>query len=293
VIAPGGTGTITGNLQVGGLPGEGRAVDLEARPQGEEAFTPIGTATADDRGRLRIRIQPAVTTSYRWHYAGDVDARARVSGVVQVRVRTTGQPTKRRPTTLSALAVRGVVLAGHKDVVRAQLRSDSKRLAKRQVVLLARPVGQRSWRFRTSHRTGRMGLVSFTVRPQVGTEYRAAFAGTKELRPSTSPVVTVDVRPTLTITAAPIRVVRGGTTTITGVITHAGSAVAGAGVDLLGRRPAANGQWSVVASTTSAADGTITFAVQPEATTRYRLRARPAGGLPRGVSRVVEVQVVD
>lgn len=290
-VQPGGTGAIAGNLQVAGGSPEGRTVDLEARQQGEDAFTPIGTVIADEEGKLRLTVQPAVTTRYRWRYAGDVDARSRVSGVATVRVRTPQHAAHRRATTLSAVAVSGVVVAGGKDVVRGQLRWAEKRLARRQVVLLARPVGQKSWRFRTSHRTRGMGRVAFAVRPRTSTEYRLAFAGTSVFRPSTSAVVTVDVRPTLTITAAPSRVDPGGSTTLSGTIAHAGSPVAGATIQLLSRPVVQGSTWTVEATAPSAADGSVAFSARPESVTRYRLRAQPVGGLPRGVSRVVEVQV--
>ena len=292
-VEPGGTGVITGSLRSPGLSLKGRTVDLEARPKGERGFTPIGTATANDKGQIRLAIAPAVTTRYRWHYAGDIDAKSRVSGVVKVRVRTVDGPGRRRATTLSAAAQRGVVNAGEKDIVQGQLRWGERRLGRRPVVLLARPVGKRSWQFRTSHRTGRLGRVAFRVRPAFGTEYRLAFPGTRAFRPATSGVVTVLVRPTLTITVDPARVAPGESARITGVVRHAESAVAGATVVLQARAAVKGSRWAVVDRTSSAADGTIEFVARPEETTRYRLRVRPAGGLPRGASRVVAVQVTE
>ena len=83
-VRPGGTDTITGALIVAGSgSAAGRTVTLEARPMGADDFVPVGDAIAADRGGLRESVTPDVTTRYRWHYAGDTDARPSYSGVVQ------------------------------------------------------------------------------------------------------------------------------------------------------------------------------------------------------------------
>src|SRR5215467_10993771 len=75
-IRPGGTDTITGALLVAGSgAGAGRTVTLEAQPRGTDSFVPVGNVVAGDHGGLREDVLPSVTTRYRWHYAGDSDAR--------------------------------------------------------------------------------------------------------------------------------------------------------------------------------------------------------------------------
>jgi len=192
-IAPGGTGTVVGNLQVQGASPAGRQLALEAQAAGEESFTPVGTATAGVKGDVRISIQPAVTTRYRWSYAGAGNARSRVSGVVVVRVRSGEHPAHRLSTSLSIRAVRGVVSLGGSDAVLGTLVSGKKQLRGRYVVLLARPDGTSSWQFRKVKRTGRHGGVKFTVRPKVRTDYKLAFAGTARFQPVRSGVDTVAV----------------------------------------------------------------------------------------------------
>ena len=66
---------------------------------GSDTFTPVGDAVAGDRGGVREAVTPEVTTRYRWHYAGDTDARPSNSGVVRVRVRTPQHPPFRINTS--------------------------------------------------------------------------------------------------------------------------------------------------------------------------------------------------
>ena len=88
-VRPGGSDTIAGALAVAGSgSAAGRTVTLEARPMGSADFVPVGDTTARTHGGLRESVTPDVTTRYRWHYAGDTDARQSYSGVVSVRVRT-------------------------------------------------------------------------------------------------------------------------------------------------------------------------------------------------------------
>lgn len=290
-ITVGRTGTVVGNLRVAGLPAEGREVALEARAKGEQVFTPIGAAVAGVRGNLRLDVRPEVTTRYRWSYGGADDAQPRVSGVATLRVHTAQQPARRLPTTLSARAVRGVVPAGGRGVLRGTLRAGETVLAGKSVVLLSRTATQRSWQFRTGHRTGRQGRVAFRVWPKVRTTYRLAYAGSATFRPTTSAIVEVDVRPTVTIVVEPPEIERGESTLVAGTVVHGESPVAGATVALAARTLQPKTPWTVVSTGTSTADGTVTFTVTPESTTRYRLRVAPVAGLPGGRSRAVEVHV--
>jgi len=289
-VAPGKTGTIAGDLTVNGGSAAGRPVALEAQAAGEEGFTPVGTATAGERGGVRLAVQPAVNTRYRWHYAGADDARARVSGVVVVRVRTAQHPAHRLSTTLSVRAVRPVVAPGGSGVVRGTLRSGSVELRGRIVVLLARASGQESWQFRKVQRTGRAGGVSFRVRPQVRTAFRLAFAGTGTFRPAKSGVVHVGVRPAVKVALAPKRVDPGQSTVVSGTVVRSDSPVADAVVDLYAR-PAGSKRFAAIANATTAADGSVSITTTPAKDTQYRLHVRSASGLPSGWSRVVAVDV--
>jgi hypothetical protein len=290
-IQPSATVRILGNMQVAGGSPEGRAVALEARTAGEDLFTPVGTVIAGAKGELTIAVRPEVTTRYRWHYAGAGDARPRFSGAAVVRVRTGEHPARRISTSLSIRAVKPKVAPGARDVVRGALRTAKSNLRGRYVVLLARTATSNGWQFRAGQRTKRMGQVSFTVHPRLDTRYRLAFAGTKRFQPSRSGTVVVSVRPAVTIAAEPPRVDPGASTAVTGTVTHAGSVVAGATVDLLAKVVGSKDAWAVVGSGSTAADGSVSIDATPSADTRYRLRVNPATGLPAGRSRIIVVDV--
>jgi len=291
-IQPSETVTIAGNMAVTGGSAEGRAVALEARTAGEDVFTPIGTVTADAKGGLLLVVRPEVTTRYRWHYAGAADARPRLSGEAVVRVRTGEHPARRAPTTLSIRAIKPMVAPGGKNVVRGTLRSAKSGLRGRYVVLLARTATSNGWQFRAGQRTKRLGQAIFTVRPGTDTTYRIAFAGAKNYQPSRSGIVSVGVRPVVTIAADPPSVDPGSRTVVTGTVTRSGSAVAGATVDLLAKPVGSKGGWTVVGTGSTATDGSVSIVATPTADARYRLRVNPAAGLPAAWSRVIEVDVL-
>ncbi len=284
-VRPGGTDTIAGALAVAGPPGAaGREVTLEARPMGATGFTPVGTATARDRGGLSESVMPDVTTRYRWHYLGDTDARPSLSGVVTVRVRIPRHHPHRIPTSLSIRAVHHVVQPDGTDTVRGRLRAERVPLPHRRVILLSRLMGSTSWTFEGAHRTRRLGVVRFRVQPTADTAYRLAFLGTRVFQPARSGIVRVVSRPAVAITADPSRIDRGESTTVAGVVTDQGAPVAGATVELLARRLGATGVPHVVGSGITAADGTVSFTATPAGTTVYRLHLLRSAGMPGALS---------
>ena len=235
-VRPGGSDTIAGALAVAGSgPAAGRTVTLEARPMGSDDFVPVGDTTARTHGGLRESVTPDVTTRYRWHYAGDTDARPSVSGVVSVRVRTPQHPGHRINTSLSIRAVHRVEKLGGTDLVRGRLLAGHVPLRHRPVILVSRAGDSTSWTFEGVHRTHRRGVVAFQVEPAADTAYRLVFLGTPLLQPATSGVVRVVSRPDVTIAATPDRIAKGESTTVSGTVTDAGAAVAGGTVKLLAR----------------------------------------------------------
>ena len=290
-IAPGKASTIVGDLEVEGASPAGRPVALEARAAGEHYFTAVRTATTTAQGGLSLRVRPEVTTRYRWSYEGADDARPRLSGIVVVQVRTTPSSGPRRATTLAIRAARPVATADGKATVAGSLLSGKRLLRGRYVVLLARTSSKDRWERLNRHRTGRRGGVVFTVRPSTRTSYRIAFAGTARLKPVTSGVVEIGVRQTVSISATPRQIDRGDSTVIAGTVTHSGSPVAGVRVDLLARVVGSTKPWAVVGTATTSSNGSVSIEHTPAKTTRYRLRAQPVTGLPRGSSAAVEVVV--
>ena len=290
-VRPGGSDTIAGALAVGGSgSAAGRTVTLEARPMGSDEFVPVGDTTARTHGGLRAAVTPDVTTRYRWHYAGDTDARPSVSGVVSVRVRTPQHPGHRINTSLSIRAVHRVESLGGTDLVRGRLLARHVPLRHRPVLLVSRAGGSTSWTFEGVHRTHRRGVVAFQVEPAADTAYRLVFLGTPLLQPATSGVVRVVSRPDVTIAATPDRIAKGESTTVSGTVTEAGAAVAGATVKLLAR-PVGSHHVHLVGSATTAADGTVSLTDAPNRSTVYRLRLVHSTGLPGALSAGVRVQV--
>jgi len=290
-VAPGGTDKISGDLRVAG-PGSpaGRTVNLEARPMGTDSFTPVATATAGARGGLSESVTPDVTTRYRWHYAGDSDTRPSASGIATIRVRTPQHPAHRIATSLSIRAVHHVVLPNGSDTIRGQLRARRIPIRHRLVILVSQSAGGDGWTFQGAHRTGRHGAVAFRVRPDADTAYRLVFLGTPLLRPARSAVVRILTRPDLTISADPTVIDRGQSTTISGVASDQGTAIAGATVKLLARK-AGNHHAHVVGSSTTAADGSVSFVESPRVSTSYRLRLVHANGVRATLSDAARVAV--
>jgi hypothetical protein len=290
-IRPGGTDTVTGALVVKGAgTSAGRTVTLLARPMGAGAFTPVGTATARDHGGLGLRVMPGVTTAYRWSYAGESDARPSHSGVVRIRVRTPQHHAHRINTSLSVRAVHHRVRLNGADVVRGRLRAGRVPLPHRRVVLVSRTADTHGWTFEGVHRTRRLGVVAFRVEPAADTAYRLVFLGTPLLQPARSGIVRVVTRPDMTLTADPRRIDPGESTTLSGTATDGAAPVAGATVKLLARRAGAH-HVHLVATGTTAADGTVSFTDTPARTTSYRLRLVHADGTPGALSDAARVVV--
>jgi hypothetical protein len=291
-VAPGRSTAVTGALVVHGLDDAGRTVTLEAKPQGTESFVPIAEAVTRDHGGLRVKVTPATTTRYRWHYAGDAETQPSVSGIARIRVRTPDHPATRINTTLAVRSLHRVVDPGGANVIRGRLAAHRVPVQHRWVVLLSRTPGSEGWAFGSVDRTGPDGRVAFEVTPDERSAYRLVFLGTPLLQPVRSAVVHVGVRPTVTATATPDVVDPGETTTISGVVVTAGGLpVAGATVELLARRIGSHQGLEVVGTGTTAADGSVAIAATPLRSQFYRLRVLRTEGVPRALSPRVRVAV--
>jgi hypothetical protein len=284
-ISPGGTDTVAGTLAVAvPLTGAGRRVTLEARPAGTDGFTPVGDAVAGEHNGLREDVSPAVTTRYRWHYAGDADTRPSYSGVATIRVRTPQHPSTRIATSLSIRATSHLVGLDGSDVVKGRLRAGRVALRHRPVILISRTADATDWTFEGVHRAHRYGAVTFRVTPAEDTAYRLVFLGTALLQPARSAVVRVVTRPSVSITADPARIDRGETTTVSGVVTDHGAPIAGATVKLLAKRAGTTRDLHLVGTGTTTADGSVSFTDSPHASMVYRLRLVAGTGYPGAVS---------
>ncbi len=291
-VAPGRSTAVTGALVVHGLDDAGRTVTLEAKPQGTESFVPVAEAVTREHGGLRVKVTPATTTRYRWHYAGDAETQPSVSGIARIRVRTPDHPATRINTTLAVRSSHRVVDPGAANVIRGRLAARRVPVQHRWVVLVSRTPGSGGWVFGSVDRTGPDGRVSFEVTPDQRSAYRLVFLGTPLLQPVRSAVVHVGVRPTVTAAATPDVIDPGETTTISGVVvTTADLPVAGATVELLARRVGTPHGLEVVGTGITAADGSVAIAATPLRSQFYRLRVLRTEGVPRGLSPRVRVVV--
>ena len=286
-VAPGRSTAVRGRLATPGVEPAGRTVVLEARPTGSAGFIPVGTATSGVAGALRLEVAPETTTLYRWRYTGGVDADRARSGVARVRVRVPQHSAVRLRTTLS---IRLKEL-GARAVVRGKLFARGADTSRRWVVLTSRPAGADEWGFASAARTDGLGRVVFGVDPQQATAYRLAFLGTPRLRPARSARVAVRTPSEVSISAAPGVIDPGGTTTVSGVVTAGGTAVADAPVVLQARAMRPGAEWGVLLTDRTSADGTASFALTPSRSTAYRLRVQHAAGLRPATSPVARVVV--
>ena len=205
----------------------GRTVLLEARARrGRAGFIPVGTATTGVAGVLRLGVTPETTTFYRWRYAGSADADRAASGVARVRVRVPQHRAVRIRTTLSIRL---------KDVGPRTARScgassspAAAELGRRWVVLVSRPAGADGvgLRQRRPHRRPRpRGL---RRRPAAGRRPTASpSSAAPRLRPSRSARVVVRTPSEVSISAVPGSHRPGRHSTVSGVVTAGGAAVAG------------------------------------------------------------------
>jgi hypothetical protein len=290
-IEAGDSTRVLGGLHIRGPqdPG-GRTVTLEARPQGATAFTPVGTTTSGPRGGLSMEVAPAVTTRYRWFFAGAEDARPSRSGIARVVIVADHHQGRRIPTSLSIRAAHRIVGEDGRDLIRGRLRTHGIGLRNRVVDLLTRTAADPTWQVIGQDLTDRAGAVRFPIRPSAPAAYRLVFEGTPVFRPSHSGIVRIGVRPEVTALAAPDTIDPGETTTVSGVATLAGQPLSGATVDLVARA-AGHRARSVVGSGTTAADGSVSIPDTPRVTTVYRLVVRHSAGVPRGTSTAVRVHV--
>lgn len=267
-IDPGSHDTVSGVLLAAGHPLAGAAVVLRAKPSGATSFHAVATHNSGSRGGVAFVVSPARTTAYQLVFRGDASDTASRSGIVTLRVRPDDRPTTSLSIRLSVPAVD----PGGAAVVSGVLLGAGHPLGDRRVILQRRPAGDSTWHFARAKDTGPHGFVAFVVRPPVRTQFRLVFLPHPNFRGSRSGVVTLNVRtPTvLSLTASATSIDAGTPVTLTGTLTTAAGAVAGRTVTLLSR-PLSSTTFTKVGSATTASDGTVTFTVSPQHSTRYVL----------------------
>jgi hypothetical protein len=195
------------------------------------------------------------------------------SGVAFVGAAASSAATPKAHTSLSIRSARGAINPGGGDKISGDLRSPAGHTGGRKISLDEKVGGATTWTKDGTHRTDRHGVVAFQVSPTATTRYRLVFAGNKAQQGSVSGVVQVRVqtaRTSLTIAEAAKSITAGQSDTISGVLSLAGTPLAGDTVNLLGKK-AGQKNFSKVSSAVTAADGSVSYTVTPGATKRFVL----------------------
>jgi hypothetical protein len=196
---------------------------------------------------------------------------AAFSGVALAGAAVSASAAQRAHTSLSIRAAKSAINPGGGDTISGDLRSPAGHTSGKRIVLLAKANGTTTWNKEAVHRTGRNGNVGFGVSPASSTRYRLAFRGNKFQQGSQSGVVLVRVldSTSLTISPAATSINPGDTDTINGVLSLDGAPLVGDAVKLRGRQN--HRRFADLGSAITAADGSVSFAVTPPATTHYML----------------------
>ncbi len=295
VVQLGRTTTIRGFLKTRGADNDGKVVTLLAKPAGAAVFVPVAADTTGPRGRLSTQVIPETTTKYRWVFAGDAELRSSRSGVLTVRVKVPSNPPGTGNKLRTSLSIRAdrrrVGLDGTTSII-GRLAFKRHSLPGKRVLLLSMPRGESAWSYEATKRTSGNGRVGFMVGPEVVTHYRLVFPGTAVFRATRSAVVRVAARPTaLSISASDWRIKLGETVTISGVLTKAGTPVAGQNVTLRAKTTARGDDFETVAAATTGPDGSVIFPQSPTRDMLYRLVSARGPGTPSARSEVVAVMV--
>lgn len=198
-------------------------------------------------------------------------------------------------TNLKIHVARRTAANGAADTVYGHLASRGHRLVNEPVILQDRAVGSHSaWAQAAEAKTGRRGMVYFPVTPTAPTRYRLVFRGTPNFQPSHShPSRVVRVRNTsLTLSASPTSVDPGTSVTLNGALTANGAPAANEPIQLRDKQAGSHARhFTTVATSTTDANGDVTFTQTPTATTRYVLVFAKTDTLNAARSRVVTVAV--
>jgi hypothetical protein len=100
--------------------------------------------------------------------------------------------TPREHTTLSIVESKTSIFPGGKDTISGQLKADGKDAAGKAILLFRFVDGKAH--LLQAHVTGKLGNVSFVVKPAHTTKYELVFLGNSKLDPTHSGIVTTVVK---------------------------------------------------------------------------------------------------
>jgi hypothetical protein len=179
-------------------------------------------------------------------------------------------------TTLSIVAEKSTITAGHSDAVGGTLNAGGASVNKKVVELYRYSAKLKKWEPAQVGLTSKTGWVDFAIKPLVTSTYELAYHGSATLAASHSGVVTIVVKPfvktvtTLYIAATPVAIKAGGTTKISGELVAGTKPLAGRVVYLY-RWSASSKKWVSLAVELTGKKGGVLFDRKPSATTTYEL----------------------
>jgi hypothetical protein len=179
-------------------------------------------------------------------------------------------------TTLSIVAEKSTITAGHWDAVGGTLNAGPASVDKKVVELYRYSAKLKKWEPAQVGLTSKTGWVKFAVKPLFTSRYELVFHGTTKLAASHSGVVTIVVKPfvktvtTLYIAATPTAIKAGGTTKISGLLVAGTKALADRLVYLY-RWSASSKKWISLAVQLTGKKGGVLFVRKPSVTSTYEL----------------------
>ncbi len=262
-INPGGTDVVMGDLAARHHRVAGRAIYLEAKPQGATGWTREARHRTGRHGRVAFRVSPATSTRYRLAFLGNGLQRPTLSGVVGVRVRTSANSLAISQDAIS-------IEPGSSDAIHGVLTVNGAPLGGVPVELRDRPAGQRNFHLFATSNTASDGTVSFPVTPAVNTHYVLIYRGTATTPHLRSAVVTVHVRRPSSLSIRAL-LNAAGMEVISGDLRGGGSGLAHRPVSLQ-QSPSTTGTWTTVGTERTGRHGGVAFKeVRPTASEDYRL----------------------
>jgi hypothetical protein len=216
-------------------------------------------------GVVRFAEHPAATTTYELVFKGAAGYAGSHSGTAKVTV------VKRETALALAESVTTPVQVGTTVTLTGTLTSAGTVLGNRLVLLdTVDPKGGLDWTHRSASTNSKTGIVTFAVKPGATTTYRLVFPGNWQYEAAVSApakVVVTKIPATLTVTAAAGG--KAGTKVLTGTLTAGMTDLAGETVSLAAEN--STGQFVILRSNVTLANGTVTFTVDPSKTTTYEL----------------------
>lgn len=257
--------TLGATLTTEGTPARDRALVLRQSTDGGTTWVDAASVLTGSNGTAQVTRAPSVTTRYRWHFLG--------SDTLEPAMSDTRTITVRKRTTITANVAPTVIDYGETATVGGLLTVGGPAAPPGLRVELWTATQTGAFTLYGSTITGADGRLSTTVAPTQLRRYQWRYGGGEGIASSISPIVTVSVRrPTsLTMSATPLALLAGRSTTFTTSLRSAGNPMANAPV-LLERSTDGGTTWTRVVTRTTDVAGAASYVHVPAGSAQYRWR---------------------